>query len=62
MLFKSEVINPLGINRTEITYENQPIARFMQKIENNIVLMLHSMFQILYGLTWDDARERIKHN
>lgn len=56
------VINRLGISRNEITYQEQPIARFMQKIENNIVSMLHSMFQILYGLTWDDAREKIKQN
>lgn len=61
-LSNHEVINPLGRSRTEITYQNQPIARFMQDIENNIVFMLHSMFQILYGLTWDDAREKIKQN
>jgi hypothetical protein len=56
-LSKLEVINPLGKSRTEITYQNQPIARFMQKIENNILLMLHSMFHILYGMTWDEAKQ-----
>lgn len=54
------VINRLGISRDEITYQDQPIARFVQDIQNNIVYMLHSMFKILYGMDWDEAREKSK--
>lgn len=60
MLSNLEVVNPLGKNRTEISFEGQSIARYTQAVMDNVLIMLRSGFKILYEIDWDEASKKLR--